>query len=110
MIKLTNIAAVAALALTLTVTDIAAKPAEAHNWGWGPGLGVGIASGLILGGIIASERANAYPPTYYYGAPYPQGCVLGAPRVRWEQVCHPGWNGEIFCHNERRVFRPEYCN
>lgn len=104
-------AAAGGLALAMAVSGVASRPAEAH--GPGPGLFFGLATGLIVGGIIASEANRHHSRVYLNsGYDYDQGpsCYLGPRECRWEQVCQPGGYGETFCQKVRHCFRQQYCN
>jgi MFS-type transporter involved in bile tolerance (Atg22 family) len=65
----TFIAAAFATLAIATTAIASATPAEARRWGphWG-GFGVGLASGLVVGGLVAASRP-VYADTVYVSGP-----------------------------------------
>jgi len=110
MMGFTKFATTGALALGIATAGFGAAPASAHDHlGGGAGLFLGLATGLIVGGAIASERHH---PDYYYGdAGYDPGpaCHPGRLQWRWQQVCQPDAYGQLYCRNVKSYYRPEIC-
>ena len=74
-----------ALVKSAVASDVSEVRWRGHRHGGG--IAAGLATGLLLGGIIASQQQYYYGPGYYYGPPvyYGPPAYYGAPN--WEAYC-----------------------
>lgn len=129
MVFVSRLVATGLLAATLASAGLGAPQASAHDEG--AGVLFGIASGLVIGDVLAHQRREEWRryhehmdqgradehaairsyfngPAPYYG-PGPS-CYPGPLQWRWQQVCQPGAYGQLYCQNVKTYYQPQICN
>lgn len=113
MLSFTKTAGAGLLAASLLASSFTATPAQAGDKG--AALAIGIATGLIVGGIVANagerqhRRGHGGPQIYFSaGSPEPV-CYPGPLKTRWIEKCRERWNGDLICHKTKQTYREQIC-